>query len=203
MQELMIRPTIYSFDNCRQFAEEFKLGKGDLLFTNKRLFKKFFDPLGLGCDVIFREDYGKGEPTDVMAEAIWKDVPKDAKRVVSVGGGSILDLSKLFALENISPVTDLYDGLLPIVKNKELVLVPTTCGTGSEVTNISILSLTAKGTKKGLAVEQLYGDSAVLIPELLEDLPFQFFATSSIDALVHSVESSLSPKGNETTRMFG
>ena len=79
MQELMIRPTIYSFDNCRQFAEEFKLGKGDLLFTNKRLFKKFFEPLGLGCDVIFREDYGKGEPTDVMAEAIWKDVPKDAK----------------------------------------------------------------------------------------------------------------------------
>ena len=48
MQELMIRPTIYSFDNCRQFAEEFKLGKGDLLFTNKRLFKKFFEPLGLG-----------------------------------------------------------------------------------------------------------------------------------------------------------
>lgn len=43
--------------------------------------------------MIFREDYGKGEPTDVMAEAIWKDVPKDAKRVVSVGGGSILDLS--------------------------------------------------------------------------------------------------------------
>ena len=59
MQELMIRPTIYSFDNCRQFAEEFKLGKGDLLFTNKRLFKKFFEPLGLGCDVIFREDYGE------------------------------------------------------------------------------------------------------------------------------------------------
>ena len=71
MQELMIRPTIYSFDNCRQFAEKFKLGEGDLLFTNKRLFKKFFEPLGLGCDVIFREDYGKGEPTDVMAEAIF------------------------------------------------------------------------------------------------------------------------------------
>ena len=52
MQELMIRPTIYSFDNCRQFAEKFKLGEGDLLFTNKRLFKKFFEPLGLGCDVI-------------------------------------------------------------------------------------------------------------------------------------------------------
>lgn len=47
MQELMIRPTIYSFDNCRQFAEEFKLGEGDLLFTNKRLFKKFLSRLVL------------------------------------------------------------------------------------------------------------------------------------------------------------
>ena len=64
MQELMIRPTIYSFDNCRQFAEEFKLGEGDLLFTNRRIFKKAFEPLGLQCDVIFREDYGKGEPTE-------------------------------------------------------------------------------------------------------------------------------------------
>lgn len=42
-----------------------------------------------------------------------------------------------------------------------------------------------------------------MIPELLTGLPFRFFATSSIDALVHAVESSLSPKGNEYTRMFG
>lgn len=203
MQELMIRPTIYSYDNCRQFAEEFKIGEGDLLITNERIYKKAFQPLGLKCDVLFREKYGRGEPTDVMAEAIYEDVPKDAKRIISVGGGSILDLSKLFALKNVSPVDDLYDGKLEIIKDKELILIPTTCGTGSEVTNISILSLTKKGTKKGLAVDELYADAAVLIPELLEDLPFQFFATSSIDALVHSVESSLSPKGNETTRMFG
>ena len=82
-------------------------------------------------------------------------------------------------------------------------LVPTTCGSGSEVTNIAILALNSRGTKKGLAVDEMYGDSAVLIPELLTGLPFRFFATSSIDALVHAVESSLSPKGNEYTRMFG
>ena len=52
-------------------------------------------------------------------------------------------------------------------------------------------------------IDEMYGDSAVLIPELLTGLPFRFFATSSIDALVHAVESSLSPKGNEYTRMFG
>jgi hypothetical protein len=60
-----------------------------------------------------------------------------------------------------------------------------------------------KGTKKGLAVDEMYADHAVLVPELLKGLPFKFFATSSIDALVHAVESSLSPKGNEITRMFG
>jgi 4-hydroxybutyrate dehydrogenase len=49
----------------------------------------------------------------------------------------------------------------------------------------------------------MYADSAVRIPELLEGLPFSIFATSSIDALVHSVESSLSPKGNPMTRLFG
>ena len=109
----------------------------------------------------------------------------------------------MFALKNVSPVLDLFDGKLDIVKDKELILVPTTCGTGSEVTNISILALTSRGTKKGLAVDAMYADAAVLIPELLDDLPFRFFATSSIDALIHAIESSLSPKANETTKMFG
>ena len=90
-----------------------------------------------------------------------------------------------------------------MVKDKELVLVPTTCGTGSEVTNISILALNSRGTKKGLANDQMYADSAVLIPELLEGLPDYVFATSSIDALIHAIESSLSPKGNSYTRLFG
>ena len=152
---------------------------------------------------MFREKYGRGEPTDLMAEAMAGDIPKNAERIVSVGGGSILDLSKLFVLKQVTPVSDLYEGKIPLKKVRELVLVPTTCGTGSEVTNISILDLTTLGTKKGLAADELYADSAVLIPELLEDLPFRFFATSSIDALIHAIESSLSPKGNETTRMFG
>ena len=91
---------------------------------------------------------------------------------------------------------------LPAVREKELVIVPTTCGTGSEVTNISILELTVRNTKFGLAVDELYPDYAVLIPELLTDLPYKFFATSSIDALVHSMESYLSPKSTSLSRKF-
>ena len=116
--------------------------------------------------------------------------------------GTILDVAKLFALKTVSPVVKLFNKELEIVKDKELILVPTTCGTGSEVTNISILELTAINSKFGLAVDELYPDKAILIPELLAGLPMKYFATSSIDALIHSIESFTSPKGNDFTRMF-
>ena len=203
MKELMIKPTIYTFSTAAEFAEKFKIGKGDLIITNQYIYDPIMKPLGLKCDTLFQEKYGTGEPSDEMAEAMYADMKGDYKRIIAIGGGTVIDISKLFALKEVSPILDLYDGKIPAVKEKELILVPTTCGTGSEVTNIAILALNSRGTKKGLAVDAMYADAAVLVPEFLQSLPFSVFATSSIDALVHAVESSLSPNGNETTRMFG
>lgn len=203
MQGFMVKPTIYNYQTAEEFAKEFQLGEGDLILTNEYIYNPFFGKMNLQCDVIFQEKYGQGEPSDDMVEAIYKDVKGPHKRVIAIGGGTVIDIAKLFALYKISPVLYLYDGKIPPRKDKELILVPTTCGTGSEVTNIAILALNSRGTKKGLAVDEMYADSAVLIPELLQSLPFSVFATSSIDALVHAVESSLSPKGNHTTELFG
>lgn len=203
MQGFMVKPTIYNYKTAEEFAKEFQLGEEDLILTNEYIYNPFFGKMNLNCDVIFQEKYGQGEPSDDMVEAIYKDIKGHHKRVIAIGGGTVIDIAKLFALRKISPILDLYDGKIPPEKNKELVLVPTTCGTGSEVTNIAILALNSRGTKKGLAVDEMYADSAVLIPELLQSLPFGVFATSSIDALVHAVESSLSPKGNSTTELFG
>jgi len=207
MQQLMIRPTIHKFDTAKEFAEGFSLGKGDLILTNQYIYEPYFGSLGLSCDVIYQEKYGSGEPSDDMAEAIYADIyapGKEApKRIIAIGGGTILDLAKLYALKQTSPILDLYDGRIPVEKDKKLILVPTTCGTGSEMTNISILALNSRGTKKGLANDQMYADDAVLIPQLLEGLPDYVFSTSSIDALIHAIESSLSPKGNVYTKMFG
>lgn len=203
MQQLKIKPAIYKYETAKAFAEEFCLGKEDLIFTNEYIYTPFFGSLDIHCDVIFQERYGTGEPSDEMVEAIYQDIKKVYKRIVAIGGGTVLDIAKLFALEQVSPVLDLFDGKLEICKRRELVLVPTTCGTGSEMTNIAILALKSRGTKKGLAKDEMYADQAVLIPELMTGLPFQVFATSSIDALIHAVESSLSPKGNAYTRLFG
>ncbi len=203
MRQLILKPELHKFDSCKAFAEEFKLGKGDLIITNEYIFRPCFGELGIDAELIFQEKYGAGEPSDDMFEAIYADIKAPYKRVIGIGGGTVLDISKLFSLKNNHPVLDLYDRKLEIVKDKELILVPTTCGTGSEVTNISILALNSRHSKLGLAVDELFATHAVVIPDLLKSLPFQFFATSSIDALVHAVESSLSPKATPFTKLFG
>ena len=163
MKQLAVKPEIHKFETAKEFAEAFKLGKDDLVITNEYIYKPFF-----------QEKYGAGEPSDDMVEAMYKDVHGSYKRIIAIGGGTVIDISKFFSLTHTSPVLDLYDGKQEIVKNKELIIVPTTCGTGSEVTNIAVLSLNARGTKKGLAHDEMYGDYAVLIPELLKDLPLNF-----------------------------
>lgn len=203
MTQFAVRPTIQLCETVKEFAEAVNLGPKDLLFTNDFLYDPYFAPLGLTCPVLFQEKYGLGEPTDEMVEAIYKDMPKDVERIIAVGGGTVLDVAKILSLKHVSPVLDLYDGKAPVEKGKELVLVPTTCGTGTEVTNISILALISRRTKKGLANDEMFADKAVMIPELLKGLPFKFFATSSIDALIHAIESSMSPKANEITKLFG
>lgn len=203
MKRFYVKPTITMMDSTKEFCEQFRIGKDDLVFVSEGIYKRFFQGYTGEAIIVHYRKYGKGEPTDLMVEAIYQKV-KDIgyKRVIAIGGGTILDVAKLFALKNISPVTELYEKKLEIEKAKKLILVPTTCGTGSEVTNISILELTTKNTKMGLAVEELYADDAVLIPELLESLPMSVFATSSIDALIHSIESYTSPKANKFTQMF-
>jgi 4-hydroxybutyrate dehydrogenase len=202
MKELSLKPTIFSYETMKEFSVSFSLGEDDLIITNSFIYENFKN-LNLKCYVMFQEEYGKGEPSDDMVEAMSKDIKKDYKRIIAIGGGTVIDISKLFSLKTITPVLDLFDGKIKIEKKRELILVPTTCGTGSEVTNISILALNSRNTKKGLAEDAMYADYAILVPELLKGLPFKFFATSSIDALIHAIESSLSPKATETSKMFG
>lgn len=203
MSTFAVYPQIVQMMSCDIFLQAFQVGEGDLIFTSNSTYGTFLKGKTGAAKVLLRGDYGKGEPSDEMVESIFQDIKGyEYKRVIAIGGGSVLDVAKLFALKQFSPVLDLFDRKLDIVKEKELVLIPTTCGTGSEVTNISILELKSRHTKLGLAVDELYADYAVLIPELLSNLPMKFFATSSIDALIHSFESFTSPKANDFTTVF-
>lgn len=203
MEQIIFRPTLYKFQTCQEFADEFKLGPDDLVFTNEYIYQPAFSGMNLECHVLYQEKYGVGEPSDIMAEQILADVAQmHCRRIIAVGGGTIIDLAKVIAVADTQNVDKLYEQMPDLNKMMELVIVPTTCGTGSEVTNVAVMSRTKMGTKMGLVGSAMYADSAVLIPELLNSLPIKVFATSSIDALVHALESSLSPKATAYTKLF-
>ncbi|MBK5263422.1 MAG: 4-hydroxybutyrate dehydrogenase [Peptostreptococcaceae bacterium] len=203
MQALRVVPKIFYFDTFKEFNEEFKIGKNDLLVTNEWMYTPYVAPLGIDTNVIYQEKYGAGEPSDEMIDAMAKEMKKyEFDRIVAFGGGTIVDICKILALDVPERSIDLFTGTVAPVKIKKLLVVPTTCGTGSEVTNVAIAELKSLHTKKGLAVDETYADIAVLVPETIKGLPYKFFVTSSVDALIHAIESYLSPKASPFTEMY-
>jgi len=201
MQLFSLKTRLSRFDSFAAFAQEFKLSERDLVITHEFLHAPFMK--GLPCHFVMQEQYGAGEPSDLMMNRILGDVKGlSFDRVIAIGGGTVIDIAKLFVLEGLEDVVQAFERSIPIVKAKQLVIIPTTCGTGSEVTNLSIAEITSKHTKMGLADDAILADDAVLIPELLRGLPFQFYVYSAIDAFIHAVESFVSPKSNPYTRLY-
>ena len=146
-------------------------------------------------------------PVEMIEEAANLADEKNVDIYVAIGGGGVIDTTKCMAVMHTNPgrLLDYVLGVGKPIPNlcPKVIAIPTTCGTGSEVTNLSIIARTRLGTKLGLVSPAMYADHAVLIPQLLEGLPFGVFAASSIDALVHAVESSLSPRATPYTKLFG
>ncbi len=203
MQALRVVPEILYFDTFKEFNDQFQLGQGDILVTNQHLYDRYVNPVNPDIPVIFREAYGKGEPSDEMIDIMASALKEyEFDRIIAFGGGSIVDICKILALDVPPQSYKLFTREMPTRKVKELVVIPTTCGTGSEVTNVTVAELKPLHTKMGLAAEEIYPDKAVLIPEPLEDLSDYVFATSSIDALIHATESYLSPLASPQTEIF-
>ena len=157
MVSILFKPTLHQFATCREFVEDFKLSSQDLILTNQYIYQPYFGQMGLGCQILFQEQYGAGEPSDVMVDAILAAAAKtDCKRIVAIGGGTVIDIAKVLAVAGSEGVDALYDKAPDLEKKRELVIVPTTCGTGSEVTNLSIIARTRLGTKLGLVSPVLY-----------------------------------------------
>jgi len=110
--------------------------------------------------------------------------------VIGLGGGSSMDVAKLIAvllgseqdLKSMYGIGNVSGGRLPLVQ------IPTTAGTGSEVTPISIVT-TGATTKMGVVSPQLYADLAILDAELTVGLPARVTAATGIDAMVHAIEA--------------
>jgi alcohol dehydrogenase class IV len=117
--------------------------------------------------------------------------------VIGFGGGSSLDVAKLAALllgssEDIDAAWGVNNAKGPRLP---LVLVPTTAGTGSEVTPVSIITV-GENEKRGVSSPLILPDVAVLDPELTLGLPPAITAATGVDAMVHAIEAYTSKNAN-------
>ncbi len=131
-----------------------------------------------------------GEPTVASVQALADRArSQSASTVVAIGGGSALDTGKITAamLGHSAPVTDFLLCANPVQRSVRLIAVPTTAGSGAEVTRTCVLS--HEGRKSWMWDEALVPDTVVLDPTLTVGMPEAVTVATGLDAFVHAVEA--------------
>jgi alcohol dehydrogenase class IV len=136
-----------------------------------------------------------GVEPDPRIEVVEKSVEKAKKEgidlIIGFGGGSSLDIAKVTSImiTNTGKIDSFFG--IDLVPNPGIpvILIPTTAGTGSEVTPIAILSDTKEKLKKGIVSPTLFPEVAILDPKLTIGLPPSVTAFTGMDALTHAIES--------------
>ena len=146
----------------------------------------------------------KGEPTMALLETAHKLFLKNnCDGVVAIGGGSVIDLAKAVAAisknesQNFRTLATLHK-----IDRYPLIAVPTTAGTGSEATKISVLTDSSVQVKYNPGHVDLIPDVAILDPVLTLNVPKHVTAFTGIDALTHAIEAYVSTKANEVTDFY-
>jgi len=170
------------------------------------LVDKVGEPLrsaGISFDVF---DGVEPEPPIACAEnalALLKEGGHDL--LIGLGGGSSMDVSKVVSLiATNEPDPRLYFGVDLIPKpGLPKILVPTTSGTGSEVTAVAILTDTDQSLKRGIVSPYLFADVALVDAEMMRTMPAKVTAATGMDALIHAVEAIVSIRANPLSESLG
>ena len=145
-----------------------------------------------------------GEPTvEVVTAGV--EMGRDCDMVIGLGGGSVLDAGKAIAALATNP-GDVFDYLEVIGKGQKLtrtplpyIAIPTTAGTGTEVTRNAVIESPAHGVKVSLRSPSMLPGLALVDPELTYSLPPAITASTGLDALTQLIEPFVSVKANPMT----
>ncbi|WP_228551168.1 iron-containing alcohol dehydrogenase [Sporosarcina cascadiensis] len=146
-----------------------------------------------------------GEPTFKLVENVANILrEKNCDLVIGIGGGSALDVAKtaaaLLLIEDKQPFLS---GNQQIGSRKTpCILLPTTSGTGSEVTMNAIFGDEEQELKRGIVSPALLPDLAIVDPELTMSCPPRVSASSGVDAFTHAIESYISVRATPLTKIF-
>ncbi|NLX85511.1 MAG: iron-containing alcohol dehydrogenase, partial [Synergistaceae bacterium] len=142
-------------------------------------------------------------PVELLEEAVEEIIRENYDCLIALGGGSSMDFAKMAAVmaknRKIKPRDMVGSEKIP-QKGLPTIMIPTTSGSGSEVSAVAVFSFAKERMKKGISSGFLVADIALVDPELTLDLPQHITAASGMDALVHGVEAFLSLGTNPFTQ---
>lgn len=135
-----------------------------------------------------------------MTKSISKIIDFSPDHIVALGGGSVMDTSKIILFRYARPDTDLYDlkpsVFLGLKKKAKLIAVPTTSGTGSECSWASIIMDEEKNRKVEMGSLEILPDYAILDPSMVLELPLPQTISTAADAITHAIEAYVSNRRN-------
>jgi alcohol dehydrogenase len=163
----------------------------DFLHRSGLLDPALADLAAHGWQVTVIDDVIADPPEHIVLEATAQAREVGAEIVLGLGGGSSMDVAKLLAVlvpQQQQALSEMYGVNKVAVARLPLVQMPTTAGTGSEVTAVSIVTV-GEAKKMGVVAPQLIADLAILDAELTLGLPVDTTAATGIDAMVHAIEA--------------
>jgi len=198
----------------RDFSNELSLlGVSRMLvITDSHLLKSgMIEPIveglklgGVEKTVLFSDVPPNSELTAVK-KACEKGMEIEAEGILAVGGGSVMDTAKAadILLTLGGDLVQDYSGAHTLTSPlKPLIAVPTTAGTGSEVTQVAVILDESNGVKLSFLDRYLYPTIAILDPELTLSMPPKLTAMTGMDALTHAIEASTSLEANPYSDAF-
>ena len=198
MKKFVLKPKIYFNEGSMEFLKEIKGScafiVSDLMMEKLGYLQKAIDYLNeTGIKSVVFTEVTPDPDVKVIAAGMKRYLETNADTIVALGGGSVIDAAKgiLYSLWQFRKAGGAE------FKKPLFIAIPSTSGTGSEVTNFAVI--TAEGEKVCIVDEWMAPDIAILDSTCIQHVPQSVVADTGIDALVHAIEAYVSTEATDCT----